>query len=116
MTDTTRDIGPFVVGEKPNILEYTFLDSNGNPIDLSGYTVKFVYREQFQSQTDAVTAAGALVTPATGGKVSYTWTGNELTTPGKYFGEFWVGNNAQRYCSYLIAWLVRTQVGTVPNI
>lgn len=113
MSDDTVNLGLFVTGEKPSGLEYQFLDSNNNPIDIStGYTAKFVYREQ----DGAPTTATAAITNGVQGKVGYTWTGTEMLTPGSYLGEFWVGNLAQRYTSWLIKWRVRTPVGPIPNI
>jgi len=106
-------IGPFVCGEKPIPLIYQFQDSNGNAIDLTGYTVKFVYHEQFGA---AVTQNAVLVNPATNGQVQYTWQGTEFPTPGHYRARFWAGNNAQRFASVLITFDVGDSEGPVPQI
>jgi hypothetical protein len=112
VTVQTLDLGTFVVGEKPTALEYQFLNSDNTVIDLTGYTAKFVYRER---DGVASTANAAVSTPAQG-KVTYTWLGTEMPTPGHYQAEFWVGNGAQRYASWLITWTVRTSTGPVPAI
>jgi BppU N-terminal domain len=104
--------GPYVVGEKPPPLQYTFLDSNGVPIDLSGYTAKFVVHEQF----GPATTFNASVTDPSNGVVQYTWTAAEFPTSGSYFSEFWTGNGSVRYASILIKFDVRTAVGPVPSV
>lgn len=106
-------IGPYVVGEKPAPLVYQFLDSAGSPINLSGYgTPEFHYQ-----RTDSPAATGAaVITDPTQGKVSHVWAGTELSTPGTWWCEFWVGNGTQRYCSKRLEAVVRAAVGPVPPI
>lgn len=109
----SRTIGPYVVGEIPPPLVYSFLDSSGSPIDLtSGYTAKFSYGEQ----SGTATLADAAVTSAAAGQVTYTWTGAEFTAPGHYRMEFWTGNGTNRICSILLEADVRAPVGSVPAI
>jgi hypothetical protein len=111
-TNTRIQIGPYVVGEKPPPLIYTFLDSAGTAINLTGYTAKFTYREANGSPTEA----SASVTTPLAGAVTYAWTGSEFPTPGHYQAEFWAGNATNRYTSLLLLFDVRQPVGTVPNI
>lgn len=105
-------IGPYVVGEIPPALVYQFLDSGGAPINLTAYQVDFIVRERSGAPA---THAGAL-SDAANGKVSYTWTGAEWPTPGRYLAEFFVGNGTNRYASLLITFTVRASVGAVPSI
>lgn len=107
-------IGPYVVGEKPSPLSYTFLDSSGVAMNLTGYTAKFITR-LVDDDTTAATF-NATITNPTGGVVTYTWTGSEMTTPGKHWGELWVGNTTQRYASVRLEFTVRQAVGPVPSI
>lgn len=106
-------IGPFVVGEIPFTLVYTYLDQNGASLDLSGgYTAKFVYRNGAGEHT-----VNATITNATAGQVSYQWTGPELDSPGRWTAEFWVGNGGTtKLASSLIRYTVRQPVGTVPSL
>jgi hypothetical protein len=106
------DLGQYVVGEKPAPLIYTFKDSDGVVMDLSEYTAQFVYREA----DGAATTRGAVVTNALLGEVTYTWDGSEFSGPGSYLAEIWVGNNLNRFCSWLITYTVRLPVGSVPTI
>lgn len=104
--------GPYVVGEKPMPLQYQFLDSNGSPIDLTGYTAVFSVREKYGSSTQYNASVSG---PATG-LVQYVWTAAEFPTSGSYLSEFWVGNGTTRYASILIKFDVRTAVGAVPSL
>lgn len=110
---TKIDIGPYVVGEKPAPLEYTFLDSAGVAVNLTGYTAKFIYRRT--DDTSPVTANATVSTPA-GGKVTYTWTGAEFATPGQWWAEFVVGNGTNRFMSLRLEYTVRAGVGPTPSI
>lgn len=112
MSDTEVLIGPYVVGEKPPPLEYSFLDSNGAAIDLSGYQARFVYKE---ADSAAVTVNASVSTPLSG-TVEYVWAGTEFATPGHYQAEFWAGNGTNRYASYVMVFQVRDSVGPVPSI
>lgn len=105
-------LGLFTVGEKPAPLVYQFLDNDGLVINLTGYTVKFVWEPVGGTDT---TGNGILLVAASG-TVQYTWTGTEFAVPGQYQGEFWVGNGTNRWASVLITWTVRAAVGTVPAI
>jgi hypothetical protein len=105
-------IGPYVVGEKPAPLMYQFQDSDGIPIDLTGYSAQFVYRQQY----DVATTASATVSDPANGEVTYNWTGSEMTKAGHYMSEVWVGNGTNRFASVLIEFDARNAVGSVPNI
>jgi hypothetical protein len=102
-----------VIGEKPAPLQYQFQDSAGVALPIVGYTVKFNVREQ--SAAGATQYNGALI-DGPNGIVGYTWLGTEFLTPGTYLSEFWTGNGAQRYASWVITFQVRSAIGTVPNI
>jgi hypothetical protein len=103
---------PYIIGEKPSPLEYQFLDSNGTPLVITGWTAKFNYKEN----DGAATSASATISDGPNGKARYTFTGNEFTTAGHYRAEFWVGNGTNRYASVDIIFSVAVPVGTVPSI
>jgi hypothetical protein len=105
-------IGPYVMGEKPAPLTYQFLDSAGAAINLTGYTAKFSYQEH---DGTAVTA-NASVSDPTNGKVTYTWSGAEFATAGRYRAEFWAGNLTNRFASVDLLFEVAVSVGAVPSI
>jgi hypothetical protein len=107
-------IGPYVVGEKPVPLTYTFLDSNGNALDLTGYTAKFSIHESLGVVSTSLNAV--VNAPPTAGVVQYTWAGTEFPTPGHYRARFWTGNLAQRFASILITFDVADSEGPVPAI
>lgn len=99
--------GPYVVGEKPAPLVYSFLDANGVAINLAGYTVTFTYRRG----DDSVAVTGsASVTGAATGQVTATWGTAPFPEPGRYYAEFWVDNSVNRFASVLITFVVRAAV------
>lgn len=106
------DLDTFVVGEKPNVLEYQFQNADGVAIDISGYTVKFIVKER---DSLAVTFNATLSNGAQG-KVQHVWDGTEFPTPGTYQARFWVGNGTQRFASALIQWKAADSQGPVPAI
>lgn len=108
-------IGPYVSGEKPAPLEYTFKDATGAAINLTGYSAKFNYRPADGSLAAAQGNATVSATP-TDGKVTYTWTGAEFSQPGAWWAEVWVGNTTNKLCSLRLEYTVRAAVGAVPNI
>lgn len=101
---------PYVMGEKPAPLVYAFLDASGNPIDVTGWAAEFHIQERFGSPIvlTASIASGA------SGQVEHVWTGLEFPTPGKYTGQFWVGNGTFLYASTAIYFHVAAPVGTTP--
>lgn len=105
-------IGPYVIGEKPSPLTYQFQDSTGTAINITGFTAKFSYQEH----DGAAVTANATITDGPNGKATYTFTGAEFATAGRYRAEMWVGNGTNRYASVDIIFNVAVPVGTVPSI
>lgn len=117
MPHPVLQIGPYVVGEIPAPLEYQFLDADGTPINLTGYTAKFQWGRASRTEmfVDGVTVA-ATVTDAVAGKVTRTWDGTEFLIQGDYAGMFFVGNGTNRFASLLLEWSTCLAIGPVPNI
>jgi BppU N-terminal domain len=89
--------GPFLAGEHPDPITYTFLDAAGAPIDLQGYQVRFCWAERW---TGPVGDANAQTIDAPGGTVSYDWGHSDLAAPGQYTALFWAEKgNQRRYAS-----------------
>jgi hypothetical protein len=112
----STNAGCYKRGEHPAPLQYQFQDATGAPLpSIVGYTVKFQLREQWADPATTQQLAGTIVDPALA-IVQYAWTGNEWTTPGTWFAEFWIGNGLQRFCSDTITMTVGAPIGPVPNI
>jgi hypothetical protein len=111
---STRIPEGMVVGEKPAPLVYQFLDDNGAPINIAGYTAKVNITER--NQGPSIVGAAATVANDASGQVTYTFGGSEFPTAGHYRIEFWVGNGTQRFCSVIITVDVRWSLAAVPSI
>lgn len=61
-------------------------DANGNPVNISGMTVKFLMRNK-STGVVKVNAAGTIV-DGVNGKVEYPWVTGDTDTPAHYEGEF----------------------------
>lgn len=120
MSHTVRpsvDLGSYVVGEVPPPLEYQFLDAEGNPINLTGFvTATFQWAYYVQGQFVDPVIESASVTDATTGKVTYTWDGDEFTSPGEHAAQFFVNNGTNQFASILITWHVCLAVGIPPTV
>ena len=62
-------------------------DGYGNPVDLTGATVRFIMRK-YGASTPTVATAGEVVPPATNGEVRYEWVAGDLDIPGLYLAEW----------------------------
>jgi hypothetical protein len=111
------ELGSYVVGEVPPPLEYQFLDADGQPINLAGFTtVTFQWAELIQGQFVNPTTVSASVTDALTGKVTHVWLGNEFDSPGEHAALFFVNDGTTQYASILITWQVCLAVGTPPAV
>lgn len=115
MSGPTIEIGPYVVGEIPIPLEYTFVDSDGVPLNLTGFAVRF-QRGEIDGGFVNATTVNADLTDGPAGKVTYEWVAGDFPHPGRFGGMFFVGNGTNRYASWLITWTTCASVDTPPNI
>lgn len=99
---------PYVVGEIPLSITYTFTDASGNAVDLSAYeSAWFSWIERFGTGRQAAAA----VTNAAQGVVAYTWSEGDIDGPGNYRAQFWVeDDHTNRLASADIRFTVETSV------
>lgn len=64
----------------------TCLDENGDPVNLTGASVRFIMQPQ-DSETDTVDAAG-VIADADAGIVYYDWQAADTAVAGSFFAEF----------------------------
>lgn len=116
-------IGPYRQGEIPPPIVVTFKDALAAPVNISGYAVRWIYRQHLASgwpdyvATDpaSVTQAGILVGGGSGGQAQYTWVAADFAVAGYFEGEMWIGNGANRYASIRYMWVVNAAIA-VPVI
>lgn len=79
-------LGPYVGGERPEPWVHTFEDANGDPINISGWSVNVTWRV---NGGDQVERAGSVVSGAAG-TARHTWAAGDLDTAGIVAGEMTV--------------------------
>jgi len=117
-TVNTAFLGSFVVGEVPSALEYQFLDSDGVPISLIGFTVA---RFQWGAYVGGSLASGpfietATITDALNGRVTFVWDGDEFSVTGLHRGQFFVNDGTNQFASIFIEWNVCASIGAPPSV
>jgi hypothetical protein len=117
MSRPSVELGSFVIGELPLPLDYQFLDADGVPIDLTGFSVVlFQWGTYVRGQFVDPVSETAIVGDAPTGVVTYAWDGDEFLTTGPHAGQFWVNDGTTQYASLLITWQVCASVGAAPTV
>jgi hypothetical protein len=75
------------VGDRNESLTYTVVDSGGDAVNLSGWTVTFSMWDA-DTGTVVVDAVSATVVTAASGVVRYDWVAADVDTAGRYHGRF----------------------------
>jgi hypothetical protein len=104
MTDIAI-LGPYVEDEIPEPWAHTFADSDGDPLDLSGFDARITWRV---NGGDQVEHPAAVSDPANG-EATYEWAEGDLE-PGTIRGELTVDNGSNRFVQRF-AMRVRTPSG-----
>ncbi len=71
-------------GDTAPAIQATLLDGAGNPVNLTGATVRLHVGRSGQPIVDAP----ATIVDAAGGVVSYAWQAQDLATPGQWLAEW----------------------------
>lgn len=100
--DLTADRA-FTEGEIPPPLRYVFQDATGTPVELEAAAGAFIYARWGESPVERTVLVDA---DSAAGAVTYSWTVDDMATPGDYSGRFWLGDGINRLASPLIIWTV----------
>lgn len=87
----TLSMGPYVVGEVPGSHQHTFLDDEGNPIDITGLYIAFVFSPTNWNTLVVTTTeqAAGVVVDGPAGEADVTFTRDSFDVAGYYIGRFW---------------------------
>lgn len=108
------EIGPYSVGEIPQPLQITFVDFDGNPLDLTNFAVDFVI-ESIGGTTPTDVGSGAATKPDAGaGVTQYAFIAADCLTAGRWRGQMWADNGTVRLASVEYWWDVN-DVTTAPD-
>lgn len=102
-----------IQGEKPEPIEHTFLDADGDAIDLTGYTGQGNY--ELPDGTTGTITSGDVTVGGADGTVTLVLPEAVCSLAGVVDLDVWAGNGTQRYAA---RWrlLVQDAVGTPPSI
>lgn len=115
---TSVHLGSFVTGEVPLPLEYQYLDVDGNPLNLTGYSAarfQWGLYDRHAVIVNPVTETATVSSPSTG-KVRYAWDGDEFDVTGPHAGQFFVSNGLNQFASLLITWQVCASPAAPPTV
>lgn len=83
-----QDLGEFAVGEIPGPALHQFLDNDGNPINLTGFTASIEIESR--PVTPGLGTGTVAITDIPNGIVSYTWVAADMMIVGFYRLQIWV--------------------------
>lgn len=110
-------IGPYTVGERPEPIRVTFLDFEGNPLDLTGYSVDFVIEAiSGVAESNIGQGAASIVAPSANGVTQYAWIEADFLNPGRYRGQMWVGNGGAQKIASLELWWDVLDITPAPSV
>ncbi len=112
---TIVNLGVFAKGERPETLQITIQDADGNAINLSGMTAEF----EIVAVRQTVAGLGAGVSSladAANGVTQYVWAAADYETVGTFRGQMWVGDGvAIRLASSIYQYEVE-EITTAPSV
>lgn len=110
------DLGWFAEGAIPPNIVHTYVDYDGEIVDLTGYS-SYMQIEAFPPvQNPLGIGAIQIVAPATNGQVEYSWHENDMLQASSYQAQMWVTNGTKRYESDVFKYIVYDGPGTYPSL
>lgn len=114
-TPTVQDLGAFAAGEVPPALVITFVDFDGNPVSLAGFSdVQMNIQEELDANSQPLGTGSIEITDAPNGEVTYAWVRADMIDPGDYTAQAWVDNDTNFYASDLYKYTVYDGPGEPP--
>jgi hypothetical protein len=101
-----------VAGERPDPIEHTFLDEDGDVIDLTGWDGEATWEHMSSGATGSI--VGAVDGPA--GTVTVTLSDAVMATPGVVDVTVWTGDGSRRYGSPPYRLSLSDPPGSAPTI
>lgn len=112
---TETALGAFAQGEVPPPLEITYLDFDGNPVDISSYNLHMNIEEDLGGVDPYGTGVNAFVDTGADGKVTYTWVRADMADVGEFKAQGWAENGTNYYASDLYLYSVYDGPGEPPT-
>jgi hypothetical protein len=104
ITDTEDNDIPITItytaGERPEPIDYQFLDANGNPIPLTGFTGSATIR--VNGVKTSYGTSNVTITDADNAVATFTWPDSVLDDEAVYRLKIWVTSASNRFASRAI--------------
>lgn len=113
-------LGPYLEGEAPGIHQHTFLNADGDPIDVTGWNVLWVQARVGDLSASSETIDGT-IEDGPAGLVSVTFGPTAFDQAGEYYGRFWAyqgpsfANRVTAIASHLFFFVVRDDPLPLPS-
>ena len=109
MNQTPIELGPFIAGEIPAPLSYSFTNADNEPLFIDSFVTKYQYKR--------LDGPGPVTVNATvdANTTTHIWGENEIAEPGIYEAVFWVSDQATRFASIPFIYRVKPAPGDVPD-
>jgi|GEM_PF-6931569 len=101
-----------MAGEIPEPIEHTFLDADGDAIDLSGYSASATWEHRGTGGTGSLTCTSG----DSSGTIAATVTAAAVATAGVVDVVVWAGNGVNRFASPIWRLLIADPPSTAPAI
>lgn len=102
---------------KPNGISFQWVDSAGDPVDMTTGTWTGQGRAEAVEGTPAANLGAGIVSVVTGtATATYAWHDDDHAAVGVFRLIIWVGNLTKRYGSHVFEWAVADAPGAAPTV
>ncbi len=112
---TKIELGAFAAGAVPPDIIHTYLDEDGEVVDISAFGTRQMNIEAIPSVAGTLGSATVdFVTNGSDGKIKYAWALADMAEESSYEAQMWVSNGTKKFESDLLIYVVYDGPGSAP--